>query len=126
MTDLTSCHCWSQPTAQSRHSATTAGGFGPNIVVGGVPGLAERAWEGHALKIGDVLIGIDSLRGRCVMTTFDPDSLQQDRRVLKKIVDQFDGRLALNCWVIQGGTIRIGEEVELIQPLTSATTGVPA
>jgi uncharacterized protein YcbX len=86
----------------------------PNIVVGDVQGLAERTWEGQALRVGDVLIGIHSLRGRCVMTTFDPDSLEQDRRVLKKIVDQFDGRLALNCWVLRGGTIRVGDEVELL------------
>jgi uncharacterized protein YcbX len=94
----------------------------PNIVIGGVQGLAERTWEGHALRIGDVLIGIHSLRGRCVMTTFDPDSLEQDRRVLKKIVTQFDGRLALNCWVMQGGTVRVGDEVELLRSSTQVPT----
>jgi uncharacterized protein YcbX len=95
----------------------------PNIVVGDVPGLEERTWEGRTLKVANVLVGIHSLRGRCVMTTFDPDSLEQDRRVLKKIVDQFDGRLALNCWVIQGGTIRVGDEVELLPSLSRTPAG---
>lgn len=86
----------------------------PNIVVGGVEGLAERTWPGHHLRIGKVLIGIQDLRGRCVMTTFDPDTLEQDREVLNGIVDKFDGKLALDCYVIEGGDIRVGDEVELL------------
>ena len=86
----------------------------PNIVVGGVAGLAERTWPGRRLRIGDVLIGIESLRGRCVMTTFDPDTLEQDRQVLRGIVQRFGGKLALNCYVIQGGEIRVGDSVELL------------
>jgi hypothetical protein len=48
------------------------------------------------------------------MTTFDPDTLQQDHRVLKEIVRKFDGELALNCYVIQGGSIRVGDTVQLV------------
>jgi|SRR6185312_13185574 len=87
----------------------------PNIVVGGVDGLEERSWEGKCLRIGKVMIGIEDLRGRCVMTTFDPDTLKQDRDVLRDIVRRFDGKLALNCWVIEGGKICVGDEVELIE-----------
>src|SRR5271165_6357716 len=68
----------------------------PNLVIGGVEGLAERTWQGERLRIGDVLIGIEDLRGRCVMTTYDPDTLAQDHRILKEIVEKFDGTLALN------------------------------
>jgi uncharacterized protein len=85
----------------------------PNLVIGGVEGLAERAWPGHELRIGDVRIGIQSLRGRCVMTTFDPDTLAQDPEVLRDIVKRFAGRLALDCFVIQGGEIAVGQPVEL-------------
>lgn len=85
-----------------------------NIVIGGVPGLDERDWPGGHLKIGEVLIAIDSLRGRCVMTTVDPDSLAQDPDVLKDIIQRFQGRLALNSRVIRGGRIRIGQDVSFI------------
>jgi hypothetical protein len=61
------------------------------------------------------VIEVDSLRGRCVMTTFDPDSLEQDPRVLRDIVERFGGRLALNCDVGGGGTIRVGQAVELVE-----------
>jgi len=86
----------------------------PNIVISGVDGLAERSWPGQCLCIGDVIIGIQDLRGRCIMTTFDPDTLKQDRQVLTGIVQKFDGTLALNCYVIQGGEIRVGDAVELV------------
>ena len=87
----------------------------PNIILGDVDGLAERSWPGHRLRIGDVLIGIRDLRSRCVMTTFDPDTLEQDLQVLKSIVRRFEGKLALNCYVIQGGEICTGDDVRLVQ-----------
>jgi uncharacterized protein YcbX len=84
----------------------------PNLVIGGVAGLNERSWPGGRLRIGDVVIQVDSLRGRCVMTTVDPDTLEQDPRVLRDIVERFGGRLALNCAVLKGGTIRVGQPVD--------------
>lgn len=87
----------------------------PNLVIGGVHGLAERTWEGKDLRIGDVLIALADLRGRCVMTTFDPDTLAQDHRVLRSIVDRFDGRLALNAAVVRVGRLREGDRVDLVE-----------
>jgi hypothetical protein len=85
----------------------------PNIVVGGVDGLAERNWPGKCLRIDDVVIGIRDLRARCVMTTYDPDTLEQNPRVLKEIVQKFDGELALNCFVIRGAELKVGDPVML-------------
>jgi uncharacterized protein len=87
----------------------------PNIIVSGVEGLAERSWEGHCLRAGEVIIGIEDLRQRCVMTTYDPDTLQQNINVLKEIVRKFDGSLALNCYVVRPGEIQVGDDVELVQ-----------
>jgi hypothetical protein len=87
----------------------------PNIVVDGVEGLAERSWEGDCLRIGGVIIGIEDLRQRCVMTTFDPDTLDQNTNVLKEIVRKFAGKLALNCLVIRGGEIRVGDSIEVVK-----------
>jgi uncharacterized protein len=87
----------------------------PNIVVAGVDGLAERDWEGRALRAGTAIIGLHSLRDRCVMTTFDPDTLQQDASVLRRIQQRFDGRLALNAFVVEEGTVAVGDPVDLIE-----------
>ena len=86
----------------------------PNLVIGGVDGLDERSWEGRALAIGEVLIGISDLRQRCIVTTIDPDTGAQDVDVLRDIARRFASRVALNCWVIQPGTFRLGDRVELV------------
>ena len=86
----------------------------PNILVGGAEGLAERAWPGRRLAIGAAIIGVRKLRGRCVMTTYDPDTQAQDLGVLERIVSDFGGRMALDCWVIAPGSIAIGDEVTLL------------
>ncbi|QOY85690.1 MOSC domain-containing protein [Paludibaculum fermentans] len=90
--------------------------FRPNLVISGVPGLAERAWEGAQLRIGSVLIGMEDLRGRCIMTTYDPDTGAQDLNVLRRIQRGFQGVLGLNSYVLEPGRISEGDEVELIQP----------
>jgi hypothetical protein len=86
----------------------------PNLIIGGVNGLDERGWERRVLRIGPVLIALADLRGRCVMTTVDPDTLASDPRVLKDIVRRFGGQLALNAEVVQGGELRVSAPVELL------------
>ena len=86
----------------------------PNLVIAGVEGLAERSWEGRALRVGAAVVGLVDLRGRCVMTTFDPDTQQQDIGVLRDIVSRFDGRLGLNALVLEPGRIAQGDPVELL------------
>jgi uncharacterized protein YcbX len=90
--------------------------FRPNLVIGGVTGLSERQWEGAQLRIGPVVIGMEDLRTRCIMTTFDPDSGQRDLGVLRRIRREFNGRLGLNSQVISPGRISVGDAVELVQP----------
>lgn len=85
----------------------------PNLIISGVDGLAERDWPGAQLEIGEAIIGIHSLRPRCVMTTFDPDTQEQDVEVLRDIQRRFDGALALNAWVLRPGTVRVGDTVTL-------------
>lgn len=87
----------------------------PNLVMGGVPGLAERTWEGRFLRIGSALIAIADLRLRCIMTTFHPDTLEQDSRVLQRIHREFGGSLALNCSVVSGGRISVRDPVILLE-----------
>ncbi len=92
----------------------------PNIVIGGVEGLAERQWEGAELHIGDAVIWLDSLRARCPMTTVDPDTLERDPEVLKDIGRRFRGRIALNADVLRPGTVSVGDAVELVLPVAAA------
>ena len=92
----------------------------PNLVIAGVAGLAERDWEGRAIRIGGALVGLADLRGRCVMTTFDPDTQKQDIGVLRDIASRFDGRLGLNALVLEPARIAEGDPVELLGPWNAA------
>jgi uncharacterized protein len=88
----------------------------PNILIGGVDGLAERDWPGAELHIGTLIVRLDSLRARCPMTTVDPDTLERDSEVLRDIGRRFRGRLALNADVARPGTIAIGDPARLVRP----------
>jgi uncharacterized protein YcbX len=87
--------------------------FRPNLLIEGVPGLAERDWEGRELRVGGAVIRIVSLRERCIMTTFDPDTAEQDTEVLLRIHRELDGQLALNCEVERPGRVKVGDPVEI-------------
>jgi uncharacterized protein YcbX len=85
----------------------------PNIIIGGVEGLAERTWPGRNLKIGSLFIHAQRLRPRCVMTTWDPDTQEQDISVLKRIVRELNGEMSLDCSVLNPSVVRVGDEVAL-------------
>lgn len=85
----------------------------PNLVVEGVGESAERAWPGALLHLPHAEIRLADLRARCVMTTYDPDTIEQDHDVLRDIVRRFGGRLCLNASVIRMGRVREGDSVEI-------------
>ena len=86
----------------------------PNLVINGAEAAEERNWPGHALAIGEVVIGVLSLRQRCIATTIDPDTGAQDLDVLRRIRRELDGAVALDCWVITGGVVHVGDPVEVV------------
>lgn len=85
----------------------------PNILIAGVEGMAETLWPGAHLHIADAVVRLDALRGRCPMTTVDPDTLERDPAVLRDIGRRFGGRLALDAEVVRGGTVHVGDGVVL-------------
>ena len=58
-------------------------------------------------RLGEAVVGVRQVRGRCVMTTFDPTLLEQDITVLQKIYFELDGVTALDCYVVQPGRVRV-------------------
>ncbi|MEP7011150.1 MAG: MOSC N-terminal beta barrel domain-containing protein [Acidobacteriota bacterium] len=94
----------------------------PNLLIGGVHGMDETHWAGAELHLpgkageaGEVIIRLDSLRGRCPMTTVNPDTLERDPEVLRDIGRRFGGRLALNAEVLKPGTVSVGDAVRLVR-----------
>jgi MOSC domain-containing protein len=91
--------------------------FRPNLLIGDVPGITERSWEGKFLKIATAVVGLADLRQRCIMTTFDPDTQAQDTKVLHSVHDTFGGSLALNAYTARPGRVAVGDGVGLVEEL---------
>jgi uncharacterized protein YcbX len=85
----------------------------PNLLIEGVGETAERGWPGALLHLPDADIRVADLRARCVMTTYDPDTIEQDPGVLRDIVRRFGGRLCLNASITRTGSVRQGDSVEI-------------
>ena len=98
----------------------------PNILISGVDGARERQWPGATLRLPHADIGIADLRGRCVMTTYDPDTAEQDPGVLHDIVRRLGGRLCLNAQVIRLGHVKEGDVVQLRSHPDDTLTSVPS
>ena len=97
----------------------------PTLLLTGTQPQEERSWPGHALHIGpELVLGVDSVRLRCIVTTVDPDTAEPDREVLRRIHRDFASRVALNCWVITPGTLTLGDAVA-ITPLPQAADRDP-
>ena len=58
---------------------------------------------------------VQDLRLRCIMTSYNPDTLAQYKDITRSIYRRFDGKLALNCFVIESGEIAVGDEVQLVR-----------
>lgn len=49
------------------------------------------------------------------MTSYDPNTQVQDKGIPRGIYSRLDGKLALNCFVIEAGEIAVGDEVHLVR-----------
>lgn len=86
----------------------------PNIVIEGVERLAETGWVGRRLRLGGVELDVVNQCVRCVMTTIDPDSLDVDPNVLRRINEEFDTRMGVLCEVATAGELRKGDPVDVL------------
>lgn len=91
--------------------------FRPNIVVetgSGIKDFVEDAWVGRTLAIGDtVRLSITRPCFRCVMTTLPQADLPRDNGILRAVAQHNEAHVGVYAAVVQGGTIRRGDEVRL-------------
>jgi uncharacterized protein YcbX len=92
--------------------------FRPNFVIetdtpaGSFP---ENEWHEKTLAIGnEVKIRITGPCGRCVMTTLSQSDLPKDTDILKTAAKHNQARVGVYAEVVQGGTVRRGDAVQLI------------
>ncbi len=74
----------------------------------------EGNWIGKRIRIGSSELQIDSYCERCSMTTIDPDTLERDVSLLKKINEEMNLNFGVYASVIKTGPIHVGEKVYLV------------
>lgn len=90
--------------------------FRPNLVIhtDGAEGFVENAWVGRNLRIGEVILQVKQPTQRCVMTTLAQGDLPKDLSILKAIYQNNGGHIGVYADVVQTGTVRVNDTVELI------------
>jgi uncharacterized protein YcbX len=98
-------------------SAVDVRRFRPSLVVdtGDEPGHPETGWLGRRLRVGETEMAIVNPCARCVMVTREIDAAApQDRAILRHVVRDLDHNVGVYATVETPGTIRSGDEVELL------------
>ena len=90
--------------------------FRPNFLIEtppGASGLAEQAWLGRKLCIGEATLEISAPTPRCGMTTRPQGDLPFDKTILRTIVREGGQNLGVGAHVRIPGKVRAGDVVEL-------------
>ena len=89
--------------------------FRPNLLVeatGDVP-FPEDGWVGRTLRIGGAEMRVDQRDRRCVLINVDPDGLERDPRVLKRVGRERDACLGVYGTPATVGPVAVGDRVTL-------------
>jgi uncharacterized protein YcbX len=102
------------------HDALDERRFRQNIYIGGAAEPHEEdTWIGREVAVGDVTLRVKMRDPRCVITTRDPDTGEQDVNTLKVIAsyrtDQpKEVNFGVYCTVARPGIMRVGDEVRVM------------
>jgi uncharacterized protein YcbX len=75
----------------------------------------EGGWIGKRLSIGGAELQIDSYCERCSMITIDPDTLERDPSLLRKVNEQMDLHFGVYASVVKTGQVRVGDKVQFVE-----------
>lgn len=94
--------------------------FRANVYMEPASGQAfeEETWTDRVLGIGDeVLTGVTQRDARCMMINLNPESGEQNPKVLKAVAQKHQGQAGLYVNVIRPGVIRVGDPIRLVSKL---------
>jgi uncharacterized protein YcbX len=78
----------------------------------------EDGWVGRVLVFGDSdprpAVSVTMCDERCVMVNLDPETGEQDARVIKTVVRLNQNNAGVYATVVQSGAIRVGDRVTLV------------
>ncbi|MFS0862425.1 MOSC domain-containing protein [Fredinandcohnia sp. 179-A 10B2 NHS] len=73
--------------------------------------MSESDWIGKRIFVGTTELMVDCFCERCSMTTIDPDTLERDASLLKKINKEMDLHFGVYASVIKTGEITVQDKV---------------
>jgi uncharacterized protein YcbX len=77
-------------------------------------GEGEDALVGRSVALGQAELEVGQRIERCVMTTrAQPGGLERDLDVMRTIARERDARLAVGALVSRGGTVRVGDALDV-------------
>ena len=90
--------------------------FRPNILIdtGAAEGLLEVDWTGKQLRLGEVVIEMKTTTVRCSVPAHAQRDFGSSRSVGRALIENTKQHLGSYCNVLEGGTVNIGDQVELI------------
>ncbi len=75
----------------------------------------ENEWLGKQLRIGDILLQVNSRCERCHAINIEPSSYQIDTSLLKTVAQKHEGHFGVYASVIQTGKVGINDEVHIVE-----------
>ena len=77
--------------------------------------FAELGWIGRSLRLGEdgPVLTVVSPTERCAITTFEPDTLQRDNRVLAGLARERENLFGVYARVARAGWVEVGAPVTL-------------
>ncbi|MEU9185517.1 MOSC N-terminal beta barrel domain-containing protein [Streptomyces sp. NPDC048484] len=91
--------------------------FRPNLVVGGTAAWAEDGWS--RITVGEVVLRVAKMCGRCVVTTTDQTTAERGREPLRTLARhrRFGDKLVFGQNLVpeSSGTVRVGDPVRILE-----------
>lgn len=90
--------------------------FRPNVLLAlsdPNDGLPESHWAGGQMTLGGAVLEVTMPTIRCVVPSRAQPGLEVDRRITKAVADRAGRCLGVYCWVAAGGSVRVGDTVDL-------------
>ena len=91
--------------------------FRPNVIIDtrSQAGFVENGWVGRTLALGEeVRLRVIMPTGRCAATTLAHSGLPNDPEILRTAKRHNSGNVGVYATVVQGGVVRCGDGVRLI------------
>ena len=111
-------------TTASLNALADAGGgdevdvrrFRPNVLIdtGDAAGLLEVDWNGRKLRLGEVVIELQTTTVRCSIPAHAQRDFGSSRAVGRALIEKTKQHLGSYCNVLESGAVAVGDEVELI------------